>query len=53
MSAIQPDDQAEQTAQMAAKVGLQFTLHVHLDDGTVKDIPCVAEINSIERVEGN
>lgn len=34
-----------QTANMKAKATIAFTLHVHLDDGTVKDIPCVGVVN--------
>lgn len=34
----------EQTAGATGKASVQFTLHVHLDDGTIKDIPCVGTL---------
>jgi hypothetical protein len=39
----------ENTAGIQPKATVQFTLHVHLDDGTVKDIPCTGVIESIQQ----
>lgn len=33
------------TTGLTPKATVAFTLHVHLDDGTIKDIPCVGEVN--------
>jgi hypothetical protein len=38
-----------QVAGLRPKASVKFTLHVHLDDGTVKDISCVGD--SIETRE--
>jgi hypothetical protein len=42
-------EQPQDTAGMAAKVQIGFTLTVHLDDGTTKDIPCVGHISSVTK----
>lgn len=38
-----------QVAGLRPKASVRFTLHVHLDDGTIKDIECVGD--SIETKE--
>lgn len=37
---------SEQTAGIKPKATVQFTLHIHLDDGTTKDIQCVGQVHS-------
>jgi hypothetical protein len=39
-----PEAEKEQQASMKAEATIAFTLHVHLDDGTTKDIQCVGQI---------
>ena len=41
--------QPQDTASMGKQVGVAFTLTVHLDDGTTKEIPCVGHIQSVEK----
>jgi hypothetical protein len=42
---------SEQTAGILPKATVQFTLHVHLDDGTTKDIQCVGQIHAEPRLK--
>jgi hypothetical protein len=35
---------SEQSAGIKPKATVEFTLHVHLDDGTTKDIKCVGKV---------
>ena len=44
-------EQLEQLQQqnLLARLGLEFTLHVHLSDGTIKDIHCVGSNIKIEK----
>lgn len=44
-----PSEKAAQMAGLRPKASVKFTLHVHLDDGTVKDIECIG--NSVETKE--
>jgi hypothetical protein len=37
-------EEKEQCAGIRPKASVTFTLHVHLDDGTTKDIECVGTV---------
>jgi len=47
----QEPEQLEQLQQqnLLARLGLKFTLTVHMADGTTKDIPCVGSNIKIEK----
>ena len=42
------EPQQEREAAAVGKATVQFTLHFHLADGTVKDVPCVGTVTSVE-----